>query len=57
MYDGLRVIEGGLEHDDRVIVSGLMQVRPGMTVQPKLVDLPAAAEAGNSQTLALGMEK
>jgi RND family efflux transporter MFP subunit len=57
MYDGLRVIEEGLEHYDRVIVSGLMQVRPGMTVQPKLVDLPAAAEAGNSQTLALGMEK
>jgi RND family efflux transporter MFP subunit len=55
--EGLRVIEGGLAHDDRVIIRGLMQVRPGMTVEPKVVDLPtAAAHAPDSQTLAQGTE-
>jgi len=54
---GLRVIEDGLAHDDRVIIRGLMQVRPGMTVEPKVVDLPTAAtRAANSQTLAQGTE-
>jgi RND family efflux transporter MFP subunit len=51
LHDGLRVIEDGLAHDDRVIVHGLLQVRPGMSVEPKLVDLPAApARAGGSPT-------
>jgi hypothetical protein len=51
------VIEDGLEHDDRVIIRGLMQVRPGMTVEPKVVDLAtAAARAAGSQTLAQGTE-
>jgi RND family efflux transporter MFP subunit len=51
LQDGLRVIEDGLKHDDRVIVTGLLQARPGITVQPKFVGLPAAATgAGNSQT-------
>jgi len=55
--EGLRVIEAGLEHDDRVIIRGLMQVRPGMTVEPKVVDLPtAAARAADSPTLAQGTE-
>lgn len=54
---GLRVIEDGLAPDDRVIISGLMQVRPGMTVEPKVVDLPtAAARTADSQTLAQGTE-
>lgn len=58
LHDGLRVIEDGLARDDRVIVKGLMQVRPGMTVEPKVVDLPAAAaRAGDSQTLAQGTEE
>jgi hypothetical protein len=57
LHDGFRVIEDGLEHDDRVIVKGLLQVRPGMTVQPKFVNLPVAtAGADNVQTLAQGME-
>ena len=43
LHDGLRVIEEGLTSDDRVIVRGILQVRPGMSVQPKLVDPPSAA--------------
>ena len=58
LHDGLREIENGLARDDRVIVTGLMQVRPGMTVQPKIVGLSATAgRAGDSQTLASGMEE
>jgi RND family efflux transporter MFP subunit len=38
--EGLQVIEEGLKPDDRVIVSGLQRVRPGVEVNPKLVDMP-----------------
>src|SRR6267378_4706555 len=36
LHDGLRVIEDGLKPGERVIVNGLQQVRPGVTVEPKL---------------------
>jgi membrane fusion protein, multidrug efflux system len=35
LYDGLRAVEEGLTPEDRVIVSGLMRVRPGMSVKVK----------------------
>jgi multidrug efflux pump subunit AcrA (membrane-fusion protein) len=38
LQDGLRVVKEGLSVGDRVIVSGLANVRPGMTVKPDLVD-------------------
>jgi len=41
-HDGLREITNGLKATDRVIVNGLQQVRPGLTVEPTLVDMPAA---------------
>lgn len=40
VHDGLRVIESGIEVTDRVIVNGLQRVRPGVTVDPKLVEMP-----------------
>jgi RND family efflux transporter MFP subunit len=40
VHDGLRVIERGLAPGERVIVNGLQRVRPGVTVDPKLVDMP-----------------
>jgi RND family efflux transporter MFP subunit len=40
LHDGLREITDGLEAGDRVIVRGLQQVRPGLAVEPKLVDMP-----------------
>ena len=33
-------IADGLKAGERVIVNGLQQVRPGLTVEPKLVDMP-----------------
>lgn len=56
LNDGLRVIEDGLKPEERVIVVGLQFVRPGATVEPKLVDMPVGPavlgsdEAENSLT-------
>jgi RND family efflux transporter MFP subunit len=43
LHDGRRAIEEGLKPGERVIVNGLQLVRPGVTVEPKLVDMPAPA--------------
>jgi RND family efflux transporter MFP subunit len=40
LHDGLREITDGVKPGERVIVNGLQQVRPGVTVEPKLVDMP-----------------
>jgi RND family efflux transporter MFP subunit len=40
LHDGLREITEGLKPGEKVIVNGLQQVRPGITVEPKLVDMP-----------------
>jgi multidrug efflux system membrane fusion protein len=37
--DGLRVVQTGLKAGDKVIVNGLMRVRPGAPVSPELVDM------------------
>ena len=42
LHDGLRAIEEGLKQSDRVLVSGLQQVRPGALVEPTLVDMPVS---------------
>jgi RND family efflux transporter MFP subunit len=40
LHDGLREITDGLKPGERVIVNGLQMVRPGLTVEPTLVDMP-----------------
>jgi RND family efflux transporter MFP subunit len=40
LHDGLREITSGLKPGERVVVNGLQQVRPGMTAQPKIVQMP-----------------
>jgi RND family efflux transporter MFP subunit len=42
LHDGLRVIKDGVQPGERVIVNGLLQVRPGITVEPKQVDMPVS---------------
>jgi RND family efflux transporter MFP subunit len=39
---GLRIVRRGLEPDDRIVINGLMRVRPGMQVTPKegQIELP-----------------
>jgi RND family efflux transporter MFP subunit len=43
LYDGLRVIEGGLSKNDKVVVKGLQRVRPGVKVEAELVPMPTRA--------------
>jgi multidrug efflux pump subunit AcrA (membrane-fusion protein) len=46
MHAGLRAIEEGLKPGERVIVSGLQQVRAGATVEAKLVPMPTPGLRG-----------
>ncbi len=48
LHDGLREITDGLKPGERVIVNGLQQVRPGSTVEPKLVEMPTSAGASGA---------
>ncbi len=43
LHDGLREIIEGVNAGDRVVVTGLLQVRPGQSVEPRLVEMPASA--------------
>ena len=43
MHDGLRTIEEGLMPGERVVVNGLQQIRPGVTVEPIFVEMPTPA--------------
>jgi RND family efflux transporter MFP subunit len=54
LHDGLRAVDDGLKPGERVIVKGLQQVRPGITVEPNLVDMPTQnpkSEARNSKSI------
>lgn len=42
LHNGLREIAEGLEPGERVIISGLAQIRPGIQVEPKLVEMPGS---------------
>ena len=60
--DGLRVISDGLKPDDWVVVGGIQQVRPRMTVQTEKVDMPsfaqpAAEDSGKPEKQPSGGEK
>jgi RND family efflux transporter MFP subunit len=46
LHDGLRVISNGLTRTEKVVVSGLQRVRPGIEVRPKMVDMPSGQESG-----------
>ena len=50
MHDDLRIVSAGLKAGERVVVSGLLRVRPGMTVQPHPAagDTAPAAQASAS---------
>ncbi len=45
--DGYRVIREGLKGDEKVVVNGLMRVRPGIRVTPKMTTLPPVSVAAN----------
>ena len=45
---GLRIVRRGLEPGDRIVINGLMRVRPGMEVTPVLGEIALPARAGES---------
>jgi RND family efflux transporter MFP subunit len=47
LHHGLREITDGLNPGERVIVNGLQQVRPGIMVEPKLLDMPVRLAANS----------
>jgi RND family efflux transporter MFP subunit len=49
LHGGLREITDGLNPGERVIVNGLQQVRPGLTVEPKPIDMPQKAEGSRQK--------
>lgn len=42
--DGYRVVRTGLTGKERIVVAGLVRVRPGVKVDPELIDLPPVRE-------------
>ena len=50
LHDGLREITDGLKPGEQVIVNGLQQVRPGVTVEPKLLDMPVRLAANSRKS-------
>jgi RND family efflux transporter MFP subunit len=50
LHDGQREITEGLNAGERVIVNGLQQVRPGASVEPKLVDMPTSRVREHNRT-------
>ncbi len=48
LHDGLREISQGLKSGERVVVNGLQRVRPGSTVEPKLVAMPTPTGKNNN---------
>ena len=48
LENGLRTVEAGLSKTDLVIVNGVQRVRPGITVEPKLIDHPERPRKPNT---------
>jgi RND family efflux transporter MFP subunit len=48
LHDGWRTVNSGLTPDDVVIVKGLQRVRPGVTVDPKMVEMPRPTAMADS---------
>jgi RND family efflux transporter MFP subunit len=44
-HGSLIEVDDGLKPGERIIVNGLQRVRPGVTVEPKLVDMPGATDS------------
>src|SRR5262249_4958279 len=42
LYEGYREILEGLKPGEKIIVSGLQRVRPDVTVEGKVIDMPVA---------------
>src|SRR5262249_5082053 len=50
LHDGLRAVTDGLNAGDRIIVTGIQQVRPGMPVESTVVEMPVRTAAKGPET-------
>jgi len=50
LVDGLRVIASGLKPDDRIVINGLMRIRPGVKVAPQMGAIASAEPDAPSST-------
>jgi RND family efflux transporter MFP subunit len=55
LHEGLRVVRSGLTPGERIVVNGLMRVRPGITVAPEMVAMRVPA-GEQPQTLLAGTQ-
>jgi RND family efflux transporter MFP subunit len=49
LHNGLRVVTEGLAENERVVVSGLQRIRPGMKVNAKVVDMQVQRKEDREQ--------
>jgi RND family efflux transporter MFP subunit len=49
LHDGLREITEGLTAGEQVVVNGLQQVRSGMAVEPKIIQMPGQRPSAPSE--------
>lgn len=52
LHAGLRVVREGLEPGERIVVNGLMRVRPGVTITPRQVAMRLPTDEQDRQLLA-----
>lgn len=52
LHEGLRVVKSGLASGERIVVNGLMRVRPGVTVDPQVVAMRLPADEQGRQMVA-----
>jgi RND family efflux transporter MFP subunit len=57
VHDGLREVLAGLSPNERVIVDGLQRVRPGLTVEPRVVPMPGGPGSGPQKKPAINRGK
>ncbi len=50
VVDGLRVVTGGLDADDVIVVNGLMRIRPGAKVAPQQATAEATPATNHATT-------
>lgn len=51
LHEGLRVVKSGLASGERIVVNGLMRVRPGVTVDPQVVAMRLPADEQDRQQM------
>jgi RND family efflux transporter MFP subunit len=52
LHEGLRVVKKGLASGERIVVNGLMRVRPGVTVDPQVVAMRLPTDEQDRHMLA-----